>query len=68
MMISDDPIRDALDKMTRDGDAEDKRPHCSVCGEPIWDDTAVEYNGRLYCAECEDEAWRVIREEFISQV
>lgn len=67
-MISDDPIRDALDKMTCDGDAEDNRPHCSVCGEPIWKDTAVEYDGRLYCAECEDEAWRVIREEYISQV
>ena len=67
-MISDDPIRDALDKMTCDGDAEDNRPHCAVCGEPIWEDTAVEYNGRLYCAESEDEAWRVIREEYISQV
>jgi uncharacterized Zn finger protein (UPF0148 family) len=67
-MITDDPVRDALDKMSRDDAAEAERPHCSVCGEPLWEDTAVEYNGRLYCPECEDEAWRAIREEFVTRL
>lgn len=66
-MITDDPARDALDKMTRDGAAEDLRPHCTVCGDPIWEDTAVEYNGKWYCADCEDDAWRRIRRDYLTK-
>lgn len=67
-MITSDPVRDALDHLNRIEAIAAARPVCDACGEPIWEDTAVEYDGKLFCAECEKQAWEKIRDEFIIRI
>ena len=33
-------------------DAEERCPKCSKCGDPIWEETAYEIDGKLYCKGC----------------
>lgn len=61
--LSDYDRRDAL--FAR---AERRRPICSSCRETIWEDRAVEYRGKLYCESCEDEAWKLIREQLLTNI
>ena len=51
-MITDDPIRDAME---RDAEFErwlKTRPVCTYCGEPIQEESAVCIDGEWICDEC----------------
>ena len=41
--------------------------HCDRCGGVIWEDKAVYYNDQWYCLECESDAWKDIRENFLER-
>lgn len=41
--------------------------HCARCGGVIWEDKAVYYNNQWYCWECESDAWKDIREDFLER-
>lgn len=43
----------------------DELPLCEVCGQPIMQGEAIYYNDCWYCEECENEAWAVIRGDFL---
>lgn len=60
-MLTDDPIRDHLNH-------EDNRPaapRCKCCREDIQSDRAIAVEDDLYCLDCEDAAWKRIREDYI---
>lgn len=42
-----------------------KCPKCCECGEHIQEEKAIKYNGEWYCKDCEEYAWKQIREEFL---
>lgn len=42
-----------------------KLPVCSCCKEHIQQDKAVRHNGKWFCENCEDEAWELIRKEYL---
>lgn len=63
-MWSDDPIYDEWRYERREREEAARRPRCDNCGEPIWEEGAVVYNGRKYCEDCEKAAWTKIRLEF----
>lgn len=46
---------------------EDSRPHCAICGGVIWEDKAISFNDRWFCWECETEAWKDIRKDFLER-
>ena len=46
---------------------EDSRPHCAICGGVVWEDKAVYFNDQWCCWECETEAWKVIRKDFLER-
>lgn len=60
-MLTDDPIRDFLNHDFKKPAA----PRCRCCKDDIYDDRAVEIDGDLYCRECEDAAWKRIRQDYI---
>ena len=35
-----------------------RRPKCSICEEPIWDDYAYRIDGKLICPDCLDNNFR----------
>lgn len=45
-------------------------PKCHHCGEPIQQEKAVCIDGDWYCEEkeCEEEAWKRIRSEYLEDV
>lgn len=47
--------------------SEDSRPHCAICGGVIWEDKAISFNDRWFCWECETEAWKDIRKDFLER-
>lgn len=64
MYYTDDPARDFAN-----WDAEQQRelgrlPVCADCGNPIQEETAFEYNGELFCEDC-NEAHRVNTGDYI---
>ena len=36
-------------------EAEGRRPHCCICGEPIWQDRALRLEDGLMCDSCIEE-------------
>ncbi len=48
-------------KEQADVDAEEwleKRPRCVCCGEPIQDDHAYRFDGKLWCEDCVNNEFR----------
>lgn len=43
----------------------DRLPLCECCNQPIQQEQAVYYNDQWFCEDCEDEAWAVIRGDFL---
>jgi formylmethanofuran dehydrogenase subunit E len=43
----------------------DKLPLCECCNQPIQQERAVYYNDQWFCEDCEDEAWAVIKFDFM---
>lgn len=43
----------------------DKLPCCCKCGEAIWEETAVYYDGKFVCWECESDLWQEIRKDYL---
>lgn len=50
----------------RNSNYEETCPHCSNCGEPIYDDYAWEINGEVYCEDCMND-FRVSTEELMER-
>ena len=46
----------------------DKLPLCEICGQPIQQEQAIYYNDQWFCESCEDEAWAVIRGDFLESI
>lgn len=44
-------------------EAEGKRPHCCICGEPIWQERALRIFEGLMCDSCIEEHQEWIEEE-----
>ena len=66
------PLMDNSDLFERH-DAEQERelrklPVCCCCGDPIQQEQAVCFNGNFYCEDCEDEAWELIRKEYLEDI
>ena len=50
---------DALERhLQKEDEAERNAPHCSCCGEAIWEDY-YNINGEILCDECLDKRYRV---------
>lgn len=47
--------------------SEDEKPNCAICGGVVWEDKAVCFNDQWFCWECETEAWKVIRKDFLER-
>lgn len=45
-----------------------KLPICSCCKERIQQESAIHYNNKWWCEECEDEFWQSIRKDFLKEV
>jgi formylmethanofuran dehydrogenase subunit E len=68
MFYSDDPVRDSLRHDREMKRKLDRRPKCSVCGEPIQDDLYMEKDDEPICAECcEEEHGISIRHNFYNR-
>lgn len=65
MMLSNDPIRDA---MRHDAECErwlSNRPRCCECGEPIVDDVYYDFHDRYICPQCLEENHRKWVDDYI---
>lgn len=43
----------------------DRLPICECCNHPIQQEEAIHYNDQWFCEDCEDEAWAVIKFDFM---
>jgi formylmethanofuran dehydrogenase subunit E len=59
-MYSDDPVRDFLYHDREQQRRANRRPKCSVCGEPIWEGLYVEKDDEPMCEECLQEEYGFI--------
>ena len=57
MSFTDDPERDFLNHDRKQGERLNRLPKCELCGDPIQNGYAFEYEGDLYCEECFD--WHI---------
>lgn len=44
--------------------AENHRPHCDLCGEPIWDDYAYRIGEYLVCESCMEDSKESVEEDY----
>ena len=56
-----DPYTLVREREEKDFLWEQSRPKCACCGEPITDSCAEDIGDNLYCENCTNEAWRVLR-------
>lgn len=65
MYRTDDPVADYL-RYDRERERErDMLPRCSVCNEPIEDETCYEINDELICEGCLEAHFKRNTEDFI---
>lgn len=64
-MWTDDPVRDAIRHDREQQRKLDRLPKCDICGEPIQDDTFIDYNGEYICEGCLDTEFRKRTENYI---
>jgi hypothetical protein len=43
-------------------------PTCKCCGFAIQQEQAICIDGKWFCEDCEDEAWELIRKEYLEDV
>ena len=67
---TDDPVRDYYKYDRICSEWLNSRPKCAYCGEPIQTDYAIRVDGKYYCncSECEDEAYMLIRPEYLEMI
>lgn len=67
MQRTDDPIAD-YDRYCEEVDRMQKElPQCECCGERITETKAVCIEGRWFCEDCEDEAWELVRDDYLKE-
>ena len=62
---TDDPVRDAEEHYAALAEKLAKQPVCCGCREHIQEEKAIQIDGDWYCKDCEPEAWKRIREEYL---
>lgn len=67
MSYTDDPVADWDRHCDEEEDALARLPKCSVCGWPIQQEEAVNYEGEWVCEDCEAEFWDVLRKQFLER-
>lgn len=68
MGFTDDPFRDA-DRYDRAQQAWlDRRPRCCRCEEPIQENIYYNVHGKIYCCDCQADAWEEIKMEYLEVV
>lgn len=61
-MYTDDPVRDAMDRLRKQEEWESKLPRCSFCGNPIQEERYYVINDENVCQECLDNEFMVENE------
>lgn len=57
---TDDALRDFVRFEEEEAERLSRLPECSLCGEPIDQESAVYMNGEWFCDECLDDCRKVI--------
>lgn len=63
MVIDNFTLWEAHDREERE--RLDRLPLCECCNQPIQQEKAVYYNDQWFCEDCEDEAWALIRDDYL---
>ena len=61
-MYTDDPVRDAMDRLRKQEEWESNLPRCSFCGNPIQEERYYVINDENVCQECLDNEFMVENE------
>lgn len=67
-MFTDNPLADYYQHEIEQEKMLERLPRCTVCDEPIQQEKAVYYFSQWFCKECEQNAWKEIRKEYLECV
>jgi hypothetical protein len=61
-----DPYKDATILEAIEEEEKKKRPHCCICGEPIYD-FLYDFLGAIYCEDCMNARYRHDADNYIEE-